>query len=369
MVGLLAVLAAAGGCGKKDAQQVAPEPAAPEEPAAAEKKAAPADDLRERARAQFGTLPAQADADGKPITAPRVALGAALYHDVRLSKNQDVSCASCHSLAAFGADPRQEAKDKGGSPGHRNQFGDRNSPTVLNAALHFRQFWDGRAADVEEQAKGPVLNPIEMAMASEAAVVAVLESIPGYAPMFKAAFPGADKPITYDHMAAAIGAFERKLLTPSPFDAWLGGDDAALSADAKAGLGLFMEKGCTTCHTGVALGGGMYQKLGLIKPYDTKDPGRAAVTKNDGDKHFFKVPSLRNVAETGPWLHDGSIKTLPEMINIMLEHQLPSGETTDAQKGQLLAFLKSLTGKIPADLATPPEPLPSGPKTPKPDPS
>src|SRR5262249_16399818 len=193
----------------------------------------------------------------------------------------------------------------------------RNSATTFNAAAEFVQFWDGRAADVEAQAKGPVLNPVEMAMGSDAAVVAVLETIPGYAPLFKAAFPQDAKPITYDNMARAIGAFERRLITPSPFDKFLAGDTAALDDAQVQGLQTFLDTGCTTCHQGVGIGGGMYQKIGLVRPYATLDEGRAAITKNPADKQFFKVPSLRNVAKTAPYFHDGSIDTLDKAIRTM----------------------------------------------------
>jgi cytochrome c peroxidase len=219
---LMGTLAA---CGGQERQEPA-EPTTPTAPAAAPAAAPPsATDraaLRSRARGVFGKLPAEASNPANPVTDAKVALGRTLYYDARLSKNQDIACNSCHLLGSFGVDGQPN------SPGHRGQRGDRNSPTVYNAALHVAQFWDGRAADVEEQAKGPVLNPIEMAMPSEAAVVAVLESIPGYAPLFQAAFPEDAQPITYDNMARAIGAFERRLMTPSAFDAFLAGNDAAL---------------------------------------------------------------------------------------------------------------------------------------------
>ena len=183
-------------------------------------------------------------------------------------RNHDIACNSCHPLSGFGADGEAT------SPGHQGQRGDRNSPTSLNAALHIAQFWDGRAADVEEQAKGPILNPVEMAMPSEAAVVAMLKSIPDYPGLFAAAFPdSAEDAVTYDHMATAIGAFERGLVTPGPFDDFLGGDYTALSPDAQKGLELFLDVGCIACHVGPAVGGGMHQKLGLIEPYETRGHG------------------------------------------------------------------------------------------------
>ncbi len=327
--------------------------------------AAPAPDydgLRTRAAAVFGALPAEASNPHNAVTPAKVDLGRILYYDPRLSKNHDVSCNTCHLLDRHGVDGLPT------SMGHREQRGDRNAPTVYNAALHIAQFWDGRAADVEEQAKGPVLNPIEMAMPSEEAVVAVLESIPNYAPLFAAAFPEDENPITYDNMARAIGAFERKLLTPSPFDAFIAGDDSALSGEQLAGLDAFVLAGCIACHQGAAIGGGLYQKLGVIKPYPTEDPGRAKITGNEADRQVFKVPSLRNVAKTGPYLHDGSIQQLDDMIRIMAEYQLGI-PVDDAQVSAIQAFLESLTGVVDAELIAMPELPPSGPGTPAPDPS
>jgi cytochrome c peroxidase len=234
--------------------------------------------LRERAGAIIGVLPDGATNPFNPVTDAKIELGRILYFDPRLSKNQEVSCNSCHDLANAGVDGEAT------SPGHRGQRGDRNSPTVYNAALHVAQFWDGRAADVEEQAKGPVLNPVEMAMASEADVVSVLASIPGYAPLFAAAFPGELDPITFDNMARAIGAFERRLITSDRLDAFLSGQDSALDADELAGLEEFLDAGCVTCHMGPTIGGTLYRKLGLVSPFQTDDPGRLNVTKDEADR-------------------------------------------------------------------------------------
>jgi len=327
-------------------------------------RAAPADAeaLRDRAASIFGVLPAKAVNPANPDSDAKVALGRDLYFDPRLSKNQDIACNSCHRLDRFGVDGEPT------SPGHKGQRGARNSPTVLNAAIQFVQFWDGRAADVEAQAKGPVLNPVEMAMADAQAVEGVLRSIPGYAPMFASAFPGQAQPITFDNMALAIAAFERRLMTPSPFDDYLAGDDGALTAEQKKGLDTFISVGCITCHNGPGVGGGMFQKLGLVVPYPTKDAGRFDVTHNEADRGFFKVPSLRNVVKTGPWFHDGSIKSLPEAVRLMAHHQL-GRELTDEQVSSIVSFLGSLVGRVPADLAAPPTLPKSGPTTPKPDPT
>ncbi len=323
---------------------------------------APADQLQVMASMLFTPLQAPDPAASQdPAAAARITLGRMLYYDTRLSRDHAISCNSCHDLASYGVDGEPT------SSGFKGQRGSRNSPTTYNASLHIAQFWDGRAADVEEQAKGPVLNPVEMAMPDGAAVVKVLKSIPGYLPAFQAAFPGEADPVTYDNAAAAIGAFERGLVTPSPFDAFLAGDAKALSAEQRQGLDTFMHTGCGTCHSGVGIGGGMYQKIGLVQPFDTSDPGRAAVTGSDADKFMFKVPSLRNITETGPYFHDGEVGTLDEAISLMATHQLGKTLTT-AQVREIAAFLGSLKGPLPAGYIAKPELPASGPDTPRPDP-
>lgn len=347
------------GCSKKEEAKAPPPPAKPQTEAAK----AEGVQVDKNLLAAFGKLPDAMKAEGRELSDDRIALGRMLYFDKRLSKNHDISCNSCHMLDKFGVDGEPT------SPGHKGQRGDRNSPTVYNAAAHIAQFWDGRAKDVEEQAKGPVLNPVEMAMADEGSVVAVLKSIPGYAEPFKKAYPEAKDPITYENMAVAIGAFERKLLTPSKWDAFLGGDKKALSDAEKKGFNEFAAAGCPTCHSGVMVGGAMYQKLGLAKPWpSTKDEGRFALTKNDADKFMFKVPSLRNIAKTGPYFHDGSVADLGEAVKMMSEHQLGK-ELKKEQIDSIVAFLGALTGELPTDYIKEPTLPESGPKTPKPDPS
>ena len=305
-------------------------------------------------------LPAAMESESNPLTEDKINLGRMLYFDKRFSKNHDISCNSCHGLETFGVDNKQF------SPGHKKQLGGRNSPSVYNAALHIAQFWDGRAADVEEQAKGPVLNPVEMAMPDDATVLKVINSIPEYVAAFKKAFPG-DNPVTYDNFGKAIGAFERKLVTPSKFDKFLSGDSSALNNAEKAGLNKFMEIGCFSCHNGPALGGNMYQKLGLIKAWpDLKDIGRSEVTKNDAEKYFFKVPSLRNIEKTGPYLHDGSVTDLNEMVAKMAEYQL-ARELTEEDVTSIVTFLKTLTGTPDADYIKEPKLPASTDSTPKPD--
>ncbi len=301
-----------------------------------------------QAQQLFGTPPAEAVNPANPITPEKIELGRKLYFEKRLSKGRDISCNSCHDLARFGVDGEPT------SLGDEGQRGGRNSPTVYNAAFHVAQFWDGRSPDVEDQAKGPILNPIEMAMPSAEAVIEVVKGIPEYEPLFKAAFPEDKHPITYDNLAKAIGAFERRLVTPAPFDAFLAGDANALSADELAGLDLFIGVGCTTCHNGTVIGGNSYQKMGLVRPYEMKDLGRIDVTKKDTDKYVFKVPSLRNITKTGPYFHDGNVAELNEAIALMASHQLGL-DLADRQVEAIATFLGSLTGEPDAAYIAAPE--------------
>jgi cytochrome c peroxidase len=329
--------------------------APPPAPAAAPKPAVDAAQLQ-----MFAPLPASVSAK-EPLSEETIVLGRMLYYERRLSKSQTISCNTCHDLAKYGVDGEPT------SEGHKGQKGDRNSPTVFNAAAHFAQFWDGRAADVEEQAKGPVLNPVEMAMPGEERVVAVLASMPEYVERFKKAFPGDAKPISYDNMARAIGAFERRLMTPSRWDALLAGDQTALTDQEMIGLKTFLDTGCQSCHNGALLGGMTYQRLGAVKPYTrSADPGRYKLTKNVADKAVFKVPSLRNVAETGPYYHDGGVASLEEAVRQMAEYQLGRSLTAEQTK-QIVDFLRVLTGKIDHEYIMAPELPKSTAKTPKPD--
>ena len=310
--------------------------------------------------AAFAPLPEAVPAGKAGLTDAKIGLGRMLYFETRLSKNQQISCNTCHQLNGYGVDNQPT------SPGHKGQRGDRNSPTVYNAAAHFAQFWDGRAADVEEQAKGPVLNPVEMAMGSERDVVAVLKSMPEYVEAFHQAFPKDKDPVTCDNMAAAIGAFERKLMTPARWDRFLNGDRDALTAEEKAGFHTFAEAGCQTCHAGALMGGNIYQRIGLYKPYpDTSDPGRFNVTKNDADKMLFKVPSLRNVEKTGPYFHNGKVATLDQAVALMADYQLGK-PLSDQQVASIVVFLKALTGELPADYIKQPALPKSTAATPKP---
>ena len=308
----------------------------------------------------FAPLPSEVTAAAGTPSAEMIDLGRMLYFEPRLSKSQKISCNSCHDLAKYGVDGLPT------SEGHLGQHGDRNAPTVYNAAAHFVQFWDGRARDVEAQAKGPILNPVEMAMPAEAAVVAVLTSIPEYVDRFGRAFPGEAAPVNYDNMARAIGAFERRLMTPSRWDALLKGDTTALTPDEAEGFKTFVAAGCQTCHHGALLGGTVYQRLGLVKPFPRDaDTGRMQVTKDTVDQAVFKVPSLRNIAQTGPYFHDGATTGLDQAVKDMAEYQLGRA-LTDAQARQIVTFLKVLTGTIDSEYIKPPTLPPSTPATPGP---
>ncbi len=309
----------------------------------------------------FAPLPAVMNSPDNVVTDAKVKLGRILYYDPRLSANQKISCNTCHPLDAYGAESKRV------STGHKNQQGNRNAPTVYNAAGHFVQFWDGRAPTVEEQAKGPITNPVEMAMPSNAAAVQVIKSMPEYIALFQTAFPNDKDPVTYDNMALAIGAFERGLVTPSRWDAFLEGDQSALTGSEKSGFNTFAATGCQWCHNGAYVGGSAYQKLGVMKPWPKQtDQGRYQVTKEEVDKMVFKVPSLRNIKKTGPYFHDGSVSTLEQAIRNMAVHQR-GVELTDAQIKSIETWMGSLTGEIPMSYIKLPEMPKSTAQTPRPN--
>ena len=281
-----------------------------------------------------------------------VELGRTLYHEKRLSRDNSISCNSCHDTKAFGVDGEKF------SVGFNNHLTGRNSPTSFNAFMHVSQFWDGRAPTVEEQAKGPILAGGEMAMPSAEAVVKKINGIKGYKDLFEAAFPNSSPAITYDNVGKAIGAYERLFVTPSKFDKLLAGELSVLNEKQKRGLKKFVTSGCVTCHTGNLLGGNIYQKLGLVKPWpNQKDQGRFAITKKEQDKMFFKVPSLRNIEKTGPYFHDGSSEKLSEAVEVMARHQL-GREFSKEEISDIVAFLKTLTGKLNPSIAAYPEKFP-----------
>ncbi|WP_282190445.1 cytochrome-c peroxidase [Azospirillum brasilense] len=315
--------------------------------------------------ATFGVPAFAADEPISPIEPAKVTnpglveLGKKLYFDPRLSKSGFISCNSCHNLSMGGTDNLKT------SIGHNWQQGPINSPTVLNSSLNVAQFWDGRALTLQEQAGGPIANPGEMG-STHALAVEVLRSIPEYQKEFGEVF--GETKITIEEVTKAIAAFEETLVTPnSRFDQWLKGDKKALTTVELEGYELFKDSGCTACHNGSAVGGNTFQKMGVVEPYKTNNPaeGRIAVTKEEADRFNFKVPTLRNVALTYPYFHDGEAATLSDAVDVMGRIQLGKKFSTD-ENAKIVAFLKTLTGNQPS-FALPILP-PSTDKTPKPHP-
>lgn len=306
---------------------------------------ATADELHETALEYFKPLPSTIPSvRDNPITPEKIALGKALFFEPRLSASGVFSCYSCHNLTTGGDDNLET------SIGHGWQKGPRNSPTVFNAVLNIAQFWDGRAEDLREQAKGPIQAGVEMANTPDN-VVATLKSMPQYETWFSDAFQGEAEPVSFDNMAKAIEAFEATLLTPAPFDAFLNGNEEALTADARLGLELFIEKGCVACHSGVNLGGQEYYPFGLVeKPgadiLPVGDKGRFEVTETIDDAYVFRASPLRMVSVTAPYFHSGKVWDLKVAVQIMAESQLGE-ELTDEEADALVAFLGSLTGNVP----------------------
>ncbi|MBX3251650.1 MAG: cytochrome-c peroxidase [Myxococcales bacterium] len=291
------------------------------------------------------------------VSMDKVFLGRRLFHDPILSGDGTVSCATCHSLDHGGAE------DRATSLGIREQVGPINSPTVLNAHYNFVQFWDGRATDLQDQAGGPVENPLEMGT-TFTDVIPRIQADEWYAERFAAVY-GSDDPITKENITDAIAEYERYLITPSPFDRYLRGETDAISEQARRGYQTFKDVGCPTCHLGMNLGGTMFQKMGLVENYfelrggeiTEADLGRFNVTGRDADRHFFKVPTLRNVAITGPWYHDGSQTDLGESVRLMGRLQLGQ-RLSDEQVADIVAFLVTLTGELPEHARLPDEEAP-----------
>ena len=307
----------------------------------------------------FKPLPDRMTTPDNPMTPAKIALGRLLFHEPVLSNGHDVSCNTCHALNGYGADGRRV------SFGDQGHAGGRNSPSVYNAAGQIAQFWDGRAATVEEQAKGPILNPKEMAMPDSVAVLEHMRGSAQYRAAFRAAFPGQANPVNYDNVGRAIGAFERGLVTPARWDRFLRGDTRALTDDEKRGFATFVNTGCASCHNGTYVGGASFQKVGLARAWPSlADSGRYLITHRPADLFVFKVPSLRNVEKTGPYFHDGSVASLSEAVRVMARYQLGK-ELDTAQVRLMVAWLGSLTGDLPARyIALPPLPAAAPSKTP-----
>lgn len=308
--------------------------------------AAAADGLMDEAKQYFQPIPASIPAvKGNAVTRQKIELGKMLFFEPRLSASGLFSCNSCHNLGTGGVDGLET------SIGHGWQKGPRNSPTVLNAVLNIAQFWDGRAEDLKAQAKGPIQASVEMNNTPEQ-VLAVLKSMPEYNRLFTEAFPNEKEPMTFDNVAMAIEAFEATLTTPAArFDQFLDGKADVLTDKEKAGLGLFMEKGCVACHSGVNVGGHGYYPFGVIeKPgaeiLPRNDKGRFAVTNTVDDEYVFRSPTLRNVALTAPYFHTGKVWNLKDAVAIMGTAQL-GAKLTDDEIEKITAFLHTLTGEQP----------------------
>jgi len=314
-------------------------------------------ELRAQALSIFQPLLKDASTTPDSVTSRQVRLGRLLYFDSRASADGTVSCARCHQPALYGTDGLPK------SIGAEHRVHPRHAPTVLNAAIQFVQHWRGDRTSVEDQAMKALIAPPSYGNPSYESAMAKIKAIPAYTTLFARAFPGQADAVTPENWGRAIGAYVRTLVTPSPFDGFLTGDDSAMSTSAQAGLRAFMQLGCAACHNGVGVGGTMYQKFGITEQYwtatgsRTVDKGRFDVTNDAADMYAFKVPTLRNVAVTAPYFHDGSVATLPEAVRVMARVQL--GRTlTETEVRDLVAFLVSLTGPLPEDFATIPT-LPS----------
>ncbi len=302
-------------------------------------------DLRDEALDMFSPLPSTIPSvTDNPITPEKIDLGKALFFDPRMSASGVFSCNSCHNLATGGDDNLET------SIGHGWQKGPRNAPTVLNAVFNAAQFWDGRAPDLAAQAKGPVQAGVEMANTPDN-VLATLNSMPQYVAWFRGAFPEQDQPVSFDNFAKAIEAYEATLLTPAPFDAWLNGNDDALTEQQVRGLQTFVDAGCASCHNGINLGGQDYFPFGLVEkpgadvlPED--DKGRFAVTETAYDEYVFRAAPLRNIEVTAPYFHSGKVWDLRTAVEIMASSQL-GAELSEGELDDVVAFLGSLTGEMP----------------------
>lgn len=300
------------------------------------------EDIHQTATAFFQPI---SSLDLEEPDANKVKLGKYLFFDTRLSGEGNISCNSCHNLSTYGVD--NERFSPGDAPG---TFGGRNSPTVFHAALHKMQFWDGRAADVEEQAGGPILNPLEHNIKDEKQLVDRLKKVELYQDLFAKAYPG-DDPITFANLTNAIGAFERTLIPESRFDEYLAGDQSALNDQEKRGLKTFIDSGCITCHSGPALGGQMLQKFGLFHDYwkhtqsEDVDLGLYEISERESEKYFFKVPGLRNVIHTAPYFHDGSVDNLKTAVAIMGKLQR-NVDLSDEEVNDIVAFFGALSSDV-----------------------
>lgn len=361
LISVMIFAAAITGCKKSENISAAPAANAPQTAVEAPKAVEPApsavvdelkptqDELIIEARTNFEPIPLNVEEGYKLLknntpTPEKFELGKMLYFEPRISKSQLISCNTCHNLS-FGGDDYQQT-----SVGHGWQRGPRNAPTVLNSVYNTAQFWDGRAGDLKDQAKGPLQASVEMA-ATPAYVVEVLKSIPAYVELFKAAFPGEADPVTFDNVANTIEVFEAILLTPnSRFDQFLRGDSNALNETEKKGLKAYMDNGCVSCHSGINLTSDGYYPFGLKETPEARllagDKGRFGISEAEGDEFAFKAPTLRNVEYTAPYFHSGLVWDLGEAVAVMSSSQLGI-ELSNEEIEQIVAFLKTTTGEMP----------------------
>ena len=306
-------------------------------------------ELREQALSLFKPLKNDTAAQGE-LLAAKIALGRTLFFDKRISASGEMGCAQCHQPEFYGTSGTA-APQAGSALPH-------NTPTVLNASLNFANNWYGDQTSIENQSLASLESKAGLGHSSKANAVAKIKAIPEYSPLFSAAFPEKTNPVTPKNLAAALGAYQRTLFTPAPFDEYLDGNDKAISPDAKIGLKRFMDIGCVACHNGIAIGGGGYQKFGIWEDYwsvtksEAIDKGRFNLTQDENDLYVFRVASLRNVNKTAPYFHDGSVKALPDAVRIMGRIQLRK-TLSDEDVKYVVAFLNTLTGKVPKSFSPP----------------
>ena len=306
-------------------------------------------ELREQALSLFKPLKNDGATHGE-LVAEKIALGRTLFFDKRISASGEMGCAQCHQPQLYGTSETTVLK-----AGSSLQY---NIPTVLNASLNFANNWYGDQTSIENQSLASLESKAGLGHSSKAKAVTKIKAIPEYAPLFAAAFSDKTNPVTPKNLAAALGAYQRTLITPAPLDEYLDGNDKAISPEAKIGLKRFMDIGCVACHNGIGIGGGGYQKFGIWEDYwpvtksEAIDKGRFNLTKDENDLYVFRVANLRNVNMTPPYFHDGSVKSLPDAVRIMGKIQLRK-TLSDEDVKYVVAFLNTLTGKLPKAFSPP----------------
>jgi cytochrome c peroxidase len=309
--------------------------------------------LLSEAREILKPLPTDMATSEHPISPERIELGRTLFFDSRISVDGTVNCARCHQPALYGVDALTKSR------GANDKLNPRNAPTVLNAGLQFTEHWRGERKSLEDQAQQSLIGPVSFGNPDYAAVIHKIKALRGYLELFQKAFPGEQDPVKPEDWGVAIGAYERTLVTPSRFDDYLNGSIEALSPLERTGLKKFIETGCVACHNGPAVGGGRFAKFGVVEDYWKEtgsqeiDKGRFDITHDPADMYVFKVPALRNVAMTPPYFHDGSVENLSDAVRIMAKVQLAKDLSSD-DVNDIVAFLGSLTGKLPPQFVSAP---------------